>query len=64
METVAENSVKRPGRPKDSRKAKIPRRALCLSIEGLASRAENGDTRAQELLVESVMHLERFLKAS
>lgn len=51
------------GRPKGARKAKVPKRALCISLEALAERAEQGDQRAQELLVESVIHLEHFLKA-
>jgi hypothetical protein len=45
------------------RKAQIPKRALCVSLEGLAERAERGDTRAQELLIESLVYLERHLVA-
>jgi hypothetical protein len=52
------------GRPKGSKsKAAIPKRALCVSLESLSARAEQGDIRAQELLVESVIHLERYLRA-
>lgn len=52
------------GRPKGSRKAKVTKRALCVSLEALSERAEQGDQRAQELLIESVIHLEHFLRAS
>lgn len=44
-----------------SRKAQIPKLALCISLEGLAERAEQGDRRSQELLVESLIYLERHL---
>ena len=43
------------------RKAQIPKVALCVSLEGLAERAEQGDRRSQELLVESLIYLERHL---
>ena len=43
--------------------ASISTRALCVSLESLSERAEHGDPRAQELLVESVIHLERYLRA-
>ncbi len=43
------------------RKAQIPKVALCISLEGLAERAEQGDRRSQELLVESLIYLERYL---
>jgi len=43
------------------RKAEIPKLALCISLEGLAERAEQGDRRSQELLVESLIYLERHL---
>ena len=43
------------------RKAQIPKVALCISLEGLAERAEQGDRRSQELLVESLIYLERHL---
>lgn len=43
------------------RKAQIPKRALCISLEALSERAEKGDPRAQALLIESLIYLERHL---
>jgi len=45
------------------RKAQIPKRALCISLEALSERAEKGDPRAQELLIESLIYLEKNLVA-
>jgi len=42
-------------------KAVINRKALCISMDSLSKRAEKGDQRAQELLIESLIHLERYL---
>lgn len=51
------------GRPKGTRrKAKVPAHAVCVSLEAMSERAVQGDVRSQELLVESVIHLERYLK--
>ena len=43
------------------RKAQIPKVALCISLEAIAERAEQGDRRSPELLVESLIYLERHL---
>ena len=44
------------------RKAQISKRALCISLEALSVRTEKGDPRAQELLVVSLVYLERALE--
>jgi len=53
---------KRNKQKKNMEQAAIPKHALCVSLEGLASRAESGDYRAQELLVEGCIYLERYLE--
>lgn len=53
------------GRPKNTpNKVRVPKKVIRASLESLSARAEQGDERAQELLLESLINMPELLKVS